>query len=135
VFPTKRVLVIEDNADIRESLGLMLRMWGHDVEFAETGTDGLERVLDLKPDIALIDIGLPGLDGYELARSIREESTSWARAVRLVALTGYGRESDRIRALAAGFDTHLVKPIDPEVLAKTLGSEPLTDDMRARSSP
>jgi signal transduction histidine kinase/ActR/RegA family two-component response regulator len=122
VFPTKRVLVVEDNADVRESLGLMLRMWGHDVEFAETGTDGLERVRHLKPDVALIDIGLPGLDGYELARSIREDSTSWARAVKLVALTGYGRESDRTRALAAGFDTHLVKPIDPEVLARTLGS-------------
>jgi signal transduction histidine kinase/ActR/RegA family two-component response regulator len=123
VFHTKRVLVIEDNADIRESLGLMLRMWGHDVEFAETGTDGLERVRELKPDVALIDIGLPGLDGYELARSIREDRTSWARAVKLVALTGYGRESDRIRALEAGFDTHLVKPIDPEILARTLGSE------------
>jgi two-component system, sensor histidine kinase len=115
-----RVLVVEDNGDVRESLGLILRMWGHDVEFAATGTEGLKRARDLKPDVALIDIGLPELNGYEVARGIRSDDDFWARNVRLVALTGYGRDSDRERALEAGFNDHLVKPIDPEVLANTL---------------
>ena len=116
----KRVLVIEDNADIRESLGMLLRMWGHGVEFAATGPDGLRRACDGEPDIALIDIGLPGLNGYEVARHIRSRDTAWAKKVTLVALTGYGRDTDREDALKAGFDCHLVKPIEPEVLAKTL---------------
>jgi CheY-like chemotaxis protein len=116
----KRVLVVEDNADIRESLGLILGMWGHRVEFAATGSDGLKRARDFKPDVALIDIGVPELNGYDVARGIRDDDTSWAKVVTLVALTGYGRDSDRERALAAGFDAHLVKPIDPDVLAQTL---------------
>jgi CheY-like chemotaxis protein len=118
----KRVLVIEDNPDIRESLGLILEMWGHNAEFAETGAEGLRRACDSKPDVALIDIGLPELNGYDVARGIREANSAWAKDVKLVALTGYGRDSDRERALEAGFDSHLVKPIDLEVLAKTLGA-------------
>jgi CheY-like chemotaxis protein/nitrogen-specific signal transduction histidine kinase len=116
----KRVLVVEDNADIRESLGLILGMWGHRVEFAFTGREGLNRARDYKPDVALIDIGLPELNGYDVARGIRSENTVWAKSVTLVAVTGYGRDSDRERALAAGFDAHLVKPIDPDVLAHTM---------------
>jgi CheY-like chemotaxis protein len=116
----RRVLVIEDNADIRESLGLLLTMWGHGVEFAETGPDGLLRAHAEQPDVALIDIGLPGLNGYEVARRIRSAGSEWARGVKLVALTGYGRDTDRDEALDAGFDHHLVKPIDPDVLARTL---------------
>ncbi len=116
----RRVLVVEDNADIRESLGLLLTMWGHGVEFAETGPEGLSRARAGQPDVALIDIGLPGLSGYEVARRIRSGGSEWARGVRLVALTGYGREADREEALGAGFDHHLVKPIDPDVLARTL---------------
>jgi signal transduction histidine kinase/ActR/RegA family two-component response regulator len=120
--PAKRVLVVEDNPDIRESLGLILEMWGHNAEFAETGAEGLRRACDSKPDVALIDIGLPELNGYDVARGIREANSAWAKDVKLVALTGYGRDSDRERALEAGFDSHLVKPIDLEVLAKTLGA-------------
>jgi two-component system CheB/CheR fusion protein len=116
----KRVLVVEDNGDIRESLGMILTMWGHAVEFAETGPAGLERAVQMQPDVALIDIGLPGLDGYALARKIRSGEPRWAREVTLVALTGYGRDTDREKALEAGFDCHLVKPVDPAVLAKTL---------------
>jgi signal transduction histidine kinase len=116
----RRVLVIEDNPDIRESLGLLLTMWGHGVEFAETGPDGLQRAHAGQPDVALIDIGLPGLSGYEVARRIRSVGSAWARAVKLVALTGYGRQTDHDEALEAGFDVHLVKPVDPEVLARTL---------------
>jgi signal transduction histidine kinase/CheY-like chemotaxis protein len=118
----KRVLVVEDNADIRESLGLILGIWGHHVEFAETGPAGLDRAFEMQPDVALIDIGLPGLSGYDLARRIRNGGDSgWSRNVQLVALTGYGRDSDRDKALEAGFDCHLVKPVDPAVLQKTLG--------------
>ena len=116
----RRVLVIDDNPDIRESLGMLLTMWGHGVDFADTGQEGLQRANEIRPDIALIDIGLPGLTGYEVARQIRSRDGSWAKEVKLVALTGYGRDSDREQALEAGFDCHLVKPIDPDVLARTL---------------
>jgi signal transduction histidine kinase len=115
-----RILVIEDNADVRESLGMLLKMWGHRVDFAETGPDGLDRARHARPDVALIDIGLPGLTGYEVARKIRSGDEAWSKKVKLVALTGYGRASDRQQALQCGFDCHLVKPIDPDVLARTL---------------
>ncbi len=117
---SRRVLVIEDNPDIRETLGLLLTMWGHGVDYADSGPAGLERAAHIQPDVALIDIGLPGLSGYEVARHIRSLEAQWARDVKLVALTGYGREADREKALASGFDFHLVKPVDPEILAKTL---------------
>ena len=116
----RRVLVIEDNADVRESLGMLLTMWGHTVDYAESGPDGVARARDLRPDIALIDIGLPGLSGYEVARHIREHKDGWGRQMKLIALTGYGRDADRDEAIASGFDTHLVKPIDPDILAKVL---------------
>jgi CheY-like chemotaxis protein len=116
----RRVLVIEDNADVRESLGMLLTMWGHAVDYAESGPDGVARARDLRPDIALIDIGLPGLNGYEVARHIREHKDGWGRQMKLIALTGYGRDADRDEAIASGFDTHLVKPIDPDILAKLL---------------
>jgi CheY-like chemotaxis protein len=116
----KRVLLIEDNPDVCDSLRVILQMWGHHVEFAGTGNDGLKLARDLEPEVALIDIGLPGLNGYEVARAIRHGETPWARRVTRVALTGYGSDSDRQSALQAGFDSHLVKPVDPEVLAETL---------------
>jgi signal transduction histidine kinase/CheY-like chemotaxis protein len=117
---TKRVLVIEDNPDIRESLGLLLNLWGHGVDYAESGPDGVERADAIRPDVALIDIGLPGLSGYEVARHIRGLDDDWARRVRLIALTGYGRDTDREKATASGFDSHLVKPVDPDVLQALL---------------
>lgn len=118
--PGRRILVIEDNPDIRESLGMLLGMWGHRVDFAESGPEGVQRACTGQPDVALIDIGLPGLSGYDVARQIRSSTGKWSKVVKLVALTGYGRESDRQLALQAGFDTHLVKPIDPVVLERTL---------------
>jgi CheY-like chemotaxis protein len=116
----KRVLVVEDNPDVRESLRIILEIWGHDVEFAGTGAEGLARARALQPDVAFIDIGLPELNGYEVACGIRQSDSPWARRVRLIALTGYGSDSDRQRAIDAGFDSHLVKPVDPEILAETL---------------
>ena len=105
----RRILLIEDNQDIRDLLRIKLRQLGHDIEAAEDGPTGLEKLLTSPPDIALVDIGLPGISGYEIARQARQ---TLGRRVYLVALTGYGQTEDRERALAAGFDVHLTKPPD-----------------------
>jgi two-component system, sensor histidine kinase len=105
----RRVLLIEDNADITDLIRTQLEMWGHEVSVAHDGPSGLEAALRLRPDIALLDVGLPGMDGYELAARIRRDPAG--TEMRLVAMTGYGRPEDRARALAAGFDVHLVKPV------------------------
>jgi CheY-like chemotaxis protein len=102
---------VEDNADAREGLRLLLSYAGHEVETAEDAPTGLEKLRTFRPEIALIDIGLPGVDGYALARMARE--TPEARTTYLVALTGYGQAEDRNKARAAGFDAHLTKPVDP----------------------
>ena len=114
-----RLLVVEDDRDVRESLRTMLELTGHEVHAAEDGASGLAAIRRLAPDIALVDIGLPGLDGYEVARRIRAEPGG-AKAV-LVALTGYGSAEDSQRAHEAGFDLHLVKPITPDQFARILG--------------
>lgn len=110
----RRILIVEDNVDSRETLRDLLELWGHEVAVAPDGAAGLAAFAASPPDVALIDIGLPGLSGYDLTRQIR--SLSGSEAVRLVALTGYGQPEDRRRALEAGFDDHLVKPLDPEML-------------------
>jgi signal transduction histidine kinase/ActR/RegA family two-component response regulator len=115
----RRVVVIEDNDDIRESLASILVRWGHEVTTEADGPSGLARVLEMKPDVALVDIGLPGMNGYEVARRIRAGSDA---GVRLIAITGYGQPADRERALEAGFDAHLLKPVPPEALARELAA-------------
>jgi signal transduction histidine kinase/CheY-like chemotaxis protein len=117
---SKRVLVIEDVAESRESLGLMLSRWKHDVIYAVDGPQGIAKARETRPDVAIIDIGLPGVDGYEVARRIRGDELPWARQVKLVALTGYGQAQDRHRALEAGFDDHLLKPVEPATLERLL---------------
>src|SRR5438445_3426234 len=107
----RRVLLVEDHADAREGLRLLLTYAGHEVETAEDAPSGLEKLRTFQPEIALIDIGLPDVDGYALARMARQ--TPESTATYLVALTGYGQAEDRQKALAAGFDTHLTKPVDP----------------------
>jgi signal transduction histidine kinase len=114
----RRIVVIEDNDDIRETLRSILTGWGHEVSVEADGRAGLARVLEMKPDVALVDIGLPGLNGYDVARGVRASMTDGS--VRLIALTGYGQPADRERAFEAGFDVHLLKPIPPEVLAREL---------------
>jgi signal transduction histidine kinase/ActR/RegA family two-component response regulator len=115
----RHVLVIEDNADAREMLRMALELDGHRVETAEDGTSGVEAALRSTPDVVLVDIGLPGLDGYAVARRLR---AALGHRVTLVALTGYGQTDDRRRTAEAGFDAHLVKPVDPDVLTRALAT-------------
>jgi CheY-like chemotaxis protein len=115
----RRCLVIEDNVDAAESLGLLLELIGHQAEVAFDGAAGLAAARRLVPDVVLCDIGLPGaLDGYAVARAFRADPD--LRSAFLIALTGYGREEDRRRALEAGFDTHLTKPADLDDLRRLL---------------
>lgn len=113
-----RVLIVEDNADVRSMLHTLLTLEGHDVQEAANGSQGLGWLTSGSFDVALIDIGLPGIDGYEVAR--RARASCGERCPRLVALTGYGRASDRAAVKAAGFDDHLVKPCNPEDLLRVL---------------
>jgi CheY-like chemotaxis protein len=99
-----------------------LESCGHVVDTAPDGVTGLDRVLGLVPDAAFVDIGLPGLDGYQLAANVR--AAAEGRGVYLVALTGYGRPEDRARALDAGFDAWIVKPVDPQQLERLLAQAP-----------
>ena len=111
-----RALVIEDNRDAAESLHLLLDQLGCEAVVAMNGPAGVEAARSAPPDIVFCDIGLPGLDGYGVARRIRSES--WGARVVLVAVTGYGREEDRRQAEAAGFDMHFVKPADPRAITR-----------------
>ncbi|HZP39349.1 MAG TPA: ATP-binding protein [Methylomirabilota bacterium] len=115
----RRVLVVEDSADARQSLRMLLELAGHLVETSEDGPAGLARADTFRPDVALIDLGLPGMDGYELAQELRQRPET--KAIRLVAVTGYGQAEDRRRALAAGFDLHVTKPVDASMLEEMLG--------------
>ena len=114
---SRRILVIEDNDDLREGLASLLRYMGHDVVAAGNGEEGIEKAITQKPEVALVDIGLPRLDGYGVARRIRE---IFGGRVFLVALTGYGLADDRRRALDAGFDEHLTKPATAGALVNIL---------------
>jgi CheY-like chemotaxis protein len=115
-----RILLVEDNPDGRETLRMMLDLKGHEVHEADTGPRGFEQAIALQPDVAIVDIGLPGYDGYEVARRVRAEPR--AAGIRLVALTGYGQEDDRRNALNAGFDWFLVKPANIDALNDILAS-------------
>ena len=117
-----RVLVVDDNRDSADSLALLLRLAGHEVRTAYDGPGALEGARSYRPRVAFIDIGLPRMDGCELARRLRE-LPGWGGAV-LVALTGHGREEDRRRTREAGFDHHLLKPADPEELRRLLLAVP-----------
>jgi CheY-like chemotaxis protein len=116
----RRVLMIEDYADARDSLRSLLELSGHEVREAADGPTGIELALRLQPDVVLIDIGLPGLDGYDVARRIR--SAPQGHRMVLAAVTGYGQPEDRRRAEEAGFDAHLVKPVDPDQLTELLAT-------------
>ncbi len=112
----RRVLVVDDNVDAAESVAMLLRMWGHEVRLAHTGPDALVAAEEFSPEIVVLDIGLPGMSGYEVARRLRQQPT-FARTV-LAAVTGYGQEEDRRRSQDAGFNYHLTKPVEPETLLR-----------------
>ena len=112
------VVIVEDIDDARQMLQLLLEAQGYKVSSAEDGKSGLQLIIESAPDVAIVDIGLPGIDGFEVARQLRADSRF--DAVRLVALTGYGQATDREAVFAAGFDDHLIKPLQPEELARTL---------------
>lgn len=114
--PMAHVLIVEDDADSRDALQFLLERSGHRVSVAASGREGIALATSLVPDWAVIDIGLPDIDGYEAARGMRACTPS----IRLVALTGYGGPEDRQRALDAGFDSHLLKPVDPHRLVEML---------------
>ena len=113
-----KVLVVDDNVDAAHALAGLLEIAGHEVFLAHDGPAALEAARRVRPDSVLLDIGLPGMDGYEVARSLRADST--LNQTRLIALTGYGQENDRHRSRSAGFDYHLVKPVDMSVLENLL---------------
>ena len=115
-FGARRILIVEDNPDSREMLRFLLELTGHEVHEAKRRTGGLEALGRLQPDVALVDVGLPGFDGYELARRAREAG----HTARLIALTGYGLPEDHRRSREAGFDAHLVKPVEPAQLSAVL---------------
>jgi signal transduction histidine kinase len=116
----RRILLADDNRDALETLARLLQLGGHEIHKAVDGVQALEAATRVRPDLVLLDIGMPGMDGYEVARRIR--SQPWGRAAKLVALSGWGQESDRKRSREAGFDTHCIKPLDPQRLSMLLAS-------------
>ncbi len=118
----RRVMVVDDNVDAADSLALLVGLEGHEIQCAYSAAAALARASSFAPEVVLLDIGLPDMDGYEVARRIR--ALPGGAAMTLVALTGYGQAEDRERALASGFQAHLVKPVDLEVLGRILATQP-----------
>jgi two-component system CheB/CheR fusion protein len=114
----RRILVVEDNDDIAESLSAFLAMDGHTVSIAQDGAVALEMLRTFEPEIVLLDIGLPGMDGYQVARRMRAETSR--KDLIIVAMSGYGEEQHRRKSLEAGCDDHLVKPVQPDTLRNFL---------------
>jgi CheY-like chemotaxis protein len=115
----RKILVVDDNRDSAISLAMLLRLAGHQTSTAFTGTSALQASEQDRPDVILLDIGLPDLNGFEVAQQIRERP--WGREVTLVALTGWGQVEDRQKSKAAGFDHHMIKPVEHAALMKLLG--------------
>ena len=111
---SKRILVADDNRDGAETMGMLLKLSGHEVYLAHSGGEALDVAKRERPDIAVLDIGMPDLNGYEVAERIRHEA--WGERIKLIAVTGWGQAEDKRRALAAGFNHHLTKPVDPTQL-------------------
>jgi CheY-like chemotaxis protein len=110
--------VVDDNADAAATLATMLELMGHEVRTAHDGLEGVEAAAEFRPDMILLDIGMPKLNGYDACRRIREQP--WGKDVRIAALTGWGQDEDKVRSAEAGFDHHLVKPVDPTALEGVL---------------
>jgi two-component system CheB/CheR fusion protein len=112
------VLVVDDNLDAAETLAMLLEMMGHDVKMANDGPEAITVASRELPQVVLLDIGMPGMNGYDVARKLRAEPET--QGVVLVAMTGWGQEEDMQRSKEAGFDHHLVKPVEPSVLSALL---------------
>ena len=122
-----RVLVADDNDDSAQTCAMLLELWGHEVRTASNGEEALAVAEQFRPEVALLDIGMPQLSGYEVAERLRR--SSWGQAATLIAVTGWGQEEDRRRAKEAGFDHHLVKPVDPAALSVLLSSRPMSSTL------
>ncbi|HTW38361.1 MAG TPA: response regulator [Steroidobacteraceae bacterium] len=133
VSARRRILIVDDNRDALESLAALMEMAGHLVSTAADGELALALARDFQPDLVLLDLGLPKLDGYEVARRIRREP--WGKSLVLVALTGWGQETDRRRTRETGFDSHLVKPLDFEMLTQFLRNLPPPQSAGTGSGP
>jgi CheY-like chemotaxis protein len=118
--PLLRILIVDDNRDAADSLAMLLRTTGNDIRTAYDGLEAVQVASEFRPEVVLLDIGLPKIDGHEVAQRIRQET--WGRQMCLIAVTGWSDETDRARSRAAGFDHHLVKPLDTGHLAQLLGS-------------
>ncbi len=129
---SRRILLIDDNVDLTSTMSALLRLGGHEVAVCCDGPSGLEAASELQPEVILVDIGLPGMDGYEVANRLRQ-SPQYDRTM-LVAITGYGQADDRRRAREAGFDHHLVKPVFFEVLQQLLTGPELTARLQRAAS-
>jgi len=116
----RRIVIADDNEDSAQSFAMLLSFSGHEVKIAHDGAEALDAVRNFRPDVAFLDIGMPGLTGYEVAQAVRAEP--WGRDVTLIAVTGWGQPDDKQRAHTAGFDRHLVKPIDPDEVDRLLDS-------------
>ena len=115
----RRILIVDDNPDVIESMSMLLEIMDIDVRTAKSGKEAIELSESYKPDVVLMDIGMPGMNGLECARAMREKE--WGKKINMIAVTGWGQESDIQRSLEAGFDDHLVKPMDPDVLIRMIG--------------
>ncbi|MEO6079828.1 MAG: chemotaxis protein CheB [Steroidobacteraceae bacterium] len=115
---SRRILIADDNRDSAAMLGMLLRIAGHEVHVAHSGTEAWDEARRLRPDVCVLDIGMPGLTGYDVAERIRHEA--WSKEVKLIAVTGWGQDADKRRAAAVGFDQHLTKPVDPDALEKLI---------------
>ena len=116
----RRIVVADDNEDSAQTFAMLLSFSGHEVRIAHDGTEALDALRDFRPDVAFLDIEMPGLSGYEVAQAVRCEA--WGRDVTLIAVTGWGQPEDSQRARSAGFDRHIVKPIDPDEVDRLLDS-------------
>jgi len=122
----RRILIVDDSEDGAESLAMLLQFFGHETFKAYDGVQALDAAERLRPDVVLLDIGLPRMNGYEVCRRIRQEP--WGKDLVLVALTGWGQEEDRRQSLDAGFNVHMVKPVDHDALMEFLASLPSVRD-------
>lgn len=115
---SRRLLVVDDNRDAADTIAEVLRLMGYEVAVAYDGVEGVARAQAVRPDVVILDLGMPRLDGYGACRALRE--TTWGRGIRILALSGWGQAADMERAAEAGFDGHMVKPVAPDVLVRTI---------------